>query len=201
MIIETIVSSMDKEGKVNLAPIGVHLPNNDLKIAMGKEVSLFLYAGSQTYKNLQTLPEGVINFSNDVNIFVETALFSLPFPTLPSHLVRPPRLAEAQSIGEFSVIQTDFSREPARIQGKILHYEQFAGFNGFCRAQWAVLEAAIMATRLQWISLNHIKEAWPWWKKLVEKTGGIKERDAFNRIYDYITQKGIDIQDPDINLS
>lgn len=197
MILETILSSLDKEGKVNLAPMGVHLPDTGGNLSAVKEISLFLYPGSHTYKNLSAIREGVANLTDDVGIFVETALFSVSFPTLPSCVVRPPRLAAARAVFEFVVTDFNSSREPAKVTGEVRYYEKLGGFTGFCRAQGAVLEAAIAATRCQWIPLRDMEEDWARWRKIVEKTGGIRERAAFKRIYDYLMLQGVPIPDPD----
>ncbi|MFA6807683.1 MAG: DUF447 domain-containing protein [Eubacteriales bacterium] len=191
MIIETIMSTLDENGKVNFAPIGVHIGDNMYDLAKIKEVELYLYKGSQTFTNLYLNFEGVINFTNDILIFVETALFSPKLLNSPSKLVRSPRMVGANAILEFIVLDFDSSVEPARVKGKIRCYEEFDGFKGFCRAQGAVLEALIMATRLERIAFLKIEESWNRWEEIILKTGGWKEQEALKRIKEYLIQKGI----------
>lgn len=195
MIIETILSSLNQDGAVNLAPMGVHIPDHILNLSEVREISLSIYSGSQTFINLPATLEGVINITDDVSAFVETALFSTILPTVPSRLVRPPRLANARTIWEFAVTEFDASGEPAKVRGLIRHYEELAGYRGFCRAEWAVLEAVIAATRWQWMPHSKIEESWPLWKEIVEKTGGIRERKALNQVSKYFAQKGVQIPD------
>ncbi len=172
MIIESILSSCSEDGKVNFAPIGVCIPDDCLQLSEVKEVELTLYSGSNTFSNLKSIREGVINLTDDVLSFVDTALFSALLPSVPSHIVRPPRMAAAKTAWEFSVTSFDESICPARVKGKVLLFTELGSYTGFCRAQGAILEAVIAATRLQWISTSKILESWPLWQELVAKTGG-----------------------------
>ncbi len=192
MIIESIVSTLNNEdGKVNFAPMGIHVHDHLYNPTLIKEVDLYLYKGSQTFSNLYSASEGVINFTDDVLSFVETSLFSRELPGSPSKMVSAPRMAGASTVLEFSVISFDREIEPAKVKGEILHHEVFGGFKGFQRAQNAVLEIAIMATRLDHIPLSEIKQHLGIHEQIILKTGGIKEKQALNRVKDYYFGKGI----------
>ncbi len=193
MIVETVLSSISQDGKVNFAPIGVHIPDNTSHFSEVKDIEILLYSGSNTFSNVKTTAEGVINFTDDISIFVDTALFSKSLPTAPSLMVRPPRMAEAKTVWEFSVTSFNDSTEPARVVGKVLSFDELAGFTGFCRAHWVILEATIVATRIQWIPVNKIEESWQFWQEVVIKTGGIRERQAFQKVTNYFVQQGISI--------
>ena len=194
MIVETVLSSISQDGKVNFAPIGVHIPDTTSHLSEIKEIEIRLYSGSVTFSNLKTMAEGVINFTDDISIFVDTALFSKALPTAPSYMVRPPRMAEAKTVWEFSVTSFNDSTEPARVVGKVLYFEDLtAGFTGFCRARGAILEATIVATRIQWTPVNKIEESWHLWQEVVVKTGGVREQQAFQKVSDYFVQQGISI--------
>ncbi|OLN28340.1 DUF447 family protein [Desulfosporosinus metallidurans] len=193
MILETILSSISVDGIVNFAPMGMHLPDTDPGRSPVKRIVFRLYPGSQTYENLKATGQGVINFTDDVLVFVETALYSGCPPFVPSQKVRPPSMAHARTIWEFTVTCFDPSTEPAFLEGKIEHREQKGGFEGFCRAQGAVLEAAIAATRWQWLPIGKIIESWPLWLEVVEKTGGNREQHAFNKVGNFLGEKGIQV--------
>ena len=198
MIIETILSSIGVEGQMNFAPVGVHVPDDGMRLKDIREIEIFLYSGSHTFNNLKITPQGVINFTDDVLLFVETALFSNPLPFTPSLTVLPPRLATAKTIWEFSVTNFDDSRDPARVNGKILHIEERDGFSGFCRAHAVILEATILATRIEWIHPNKIIDSWPAWQEVVAKTGGTKEQEAFRKVAVFLKERKIPIPDMQI---
>jgi hypothetical protein len=193
MIIETILSSCSEDGTVNFAPIGVLLPDDCLQLSEVKEIDLILYPGSNTYSNLKSVREGVINLTDDVLSFVDTALSSELLPAVPSQIVLPPRMAEAKTVWEFSVTDFDDSVCPARVKGKVLLFKEFGSYSGFCRAQGVILEAVITATRLQWIPKSKILESWPLWREIVDKTGGVRELTAFRKLTGYFVQQGISI--------
>jgi hypothetical protein len=193
VIIETILSSNSKEGKANFAPVGVHITDDYAGLADVKHFDLRLYPGSNTFANLKERNEGVINFSDDIRAFVDTAFFSdLPL-SVPSHSVRPPTMADAKAVWEFSVTSFDSSTVPTHVKCNVLLYKQIGSFGGFCRAQGAILEAVIAATRLQWIPANTIPEAWPGWREIVSKTGGRRELEAFRKLTEYLLRHDVPI--------
>lgn len=193
MIIECILSSCSEGGKVNFAPIGVLVSDDCPQLSEVKEVGLMLYPGSDTFSNLRSTRQGVINLTDDVLSFVNTALFSELLPAIASKFVLPPRMAVAKTVLEFSVTSFDDSECPACVKGKVLFFKELSGYTGFCRAQGAILEAAITATRLQWTPKNKVVESWPRWQKLVFKTGGVRERAAFQKLTNYFVQHGISV--------
>lgn len=193
MIIETILSSCSKHGKVNFAPIGVHLSDDCTRLSELTEFGLILYPGSHTFSNLKDVREGVINLTDDVMSFVDTALYSERLPEIPSHTVLPPRMAAAKTVLEFSVTSFDDATCPAKVKGKVLLFAELGSYSGFCRAQGAILEAVIAATRLQWIPKSKILELWPLWREVTTKTGGVREREALCKLADYFVHQGISI--------
>ena len=92
MILEAILSTLGKDGKTHLAPIGVILPDNKQDPEGIGELSFKLYAGSCTYDNLLALGEGVANLTDDVMYFVD-ALYRKNGKTSPPAKVKPQREA------------------------------------------------------------------------------------------------------------
>lgn len=194
MIIETILSSCGQDGTANFAPMGVRVPDDCRQLSAVTEIGLALYPGSHTFANLQRVPEGTLNLTDDVLSFVDAALDSGSLPAAPSQLVRPPRMAAAKAVWEFSIMRFDDSACPAQVEGRILLFQELGGYAGFCRAQGAVLEAAILATRLPWTPAGKVLELWPLWQEVVAKTGGVRERAAFRKLADYFVRQGIALE-------
>ncbi|MDR3540268.1 MAG: DUF447 family protein [Desulfosporosinus sp.] len=194
MIVETIISSISDDDIVNFAPMGLHISDMDYE-RVGQSpagsICLRLYPGSQTYANLLATGQGVVNFTNNVLLFVDTALYSSCPSHTPSLKVCPPSMEQAHTIWEFSVTHVDSSCVPALVEGKIEYCENRGGVTGFCRGQWAVLEAAIAATRWQLLPPAKIIQSWPMWLELVKKTGGTREFEAFMKIGSFLAEKGI----------
>jgi len=194
MIVETIISSISYDNIANFAPMGLHISDLDherVGHSPAGSIYLRLYPGSQTYANLKATGQGVVNFTNNVLVFVDTALYSSCPSHRPSLKVRPPSMEQAQTIWEFTVTRFDSASVPALVEGKIEYCENRGGVAGFCRGQWAVLEAAIAATRWQFLPSAKITQPWPMWLELVKKTGGKREFEAFMKIGVFLAEKGI----------
>jgi len=118
-------------------------------------------------------------------LIVETALYSAtpPYFKLKDGL---PVLDGACSYYLFEVTGCVSSAEPARITGRVLESGINKKFSGFCRASFAILELAILATRLHLLSKDAVLREIDHWSALVKKTGGKRELKALNMLIDYI---------------
>ncbi|MCR4418677.1 MAG: DUF447 family protein [Clostridia bacterium] len=193
MIRETIVSSADAAGNPNFAPMGVVVEEAD--IGRGAEIGLRVYRGSRTGANLLEVRQGVVNLVDDVLLYVTTALFDALPEWEPSFAVRPPGMRGAPGRWEFVVVAAEEEvRRGARVDrvtGRVVHtVGGHGGFKGFCRAQWAVLEATIAATRVGYVG-PEVLACWDYWQRLVERTGGPREKTAFRLVRDYLEARGL----------
>ena len=59
-------------------------------------------------------------------------------------------------------------------------------FIGYNRAQHAVLEAAILATRTHLLPAQHIRDEFARLQVIVDKTAGPREREAMALLTDYV---------------
>lgn len=171
MILETLVTTLDPEGKPHCAPMGIVL----------EEASVVLrpFATAGTAANLERLGEGVVNFTDDVLLLSRAALGPVSPPMEPSCRVRPQRLQSACSWKEFVVTAIDRSAERFTIRGAVVAEGRAREFLGFNRARHAVIEATILATRLHLLAADAIEAEIARLRPLVEKTGGDREKEAF----------------------
>lgn len=175
MIIETIVSTVNSAGEPNFAPMGF--------IPLSKEAGLLRpFKGTHTYDNLKEQGAGVINVVDDVLLFVETALYSAVPPHLPATFVQAPLLKEATTCYEFKVTDFQGNGERAEVSVEILLRSNRRYFLGYCRATFAVLEAAILVTRLDLLGSARVVESMKFFGELVNKTGGEREKRAFHMV-------------------
>ena len=171
MIYETIIGTLDEKGGVRLAPIGVHENGEELVIAP--------YAPSTTLDNLRRTGEAVINLSDDVRVFAGCLTGRHDWPLSPARYVAPPRLRDALAHLEVRVSHCEESSLRPRFHCRRVHEERHASFRGFNRAQAAVLEAAILVSRLHLLSRSQIEERLEDLRVAVEKTAGERERLAW----------------------
>ena len=175
MILEGIVTTMSADGAVNIAPMG---PRVDA------DMGCFLlrpFPTSQTYRNLKAHGEGVLHVTDDVLLLARAALGPVepPPPLVPATRVRGFVLRHACRFYEFRVRSLDDSEERVRVEAEVVHSGRLRDFFGFNRAKHAVVEAAILATRTDFLPLDDVEAEYRKLGVLVDKTGGEQEREAF----------------------
>lgn len=182
MIVEGIVTSMNAAGELNVAPMG---PVVDEAMTT---LLLRPFQTSRTYRNLKEHPVGVFHIVDDVLLLAQAAIGcvqTLP-PTFPAEKIVGQVLREACRWYEFEIETLDDSAERTSIQTRVVHVGRLRDFWGFNRAKHAVLEAAILATRLHLLPAEQVRQQWEWLRSPVEKTAGPRERQAFELLDDFV---------------
>lgn len=178
MIVETIVTSLDANGAVNCAPMGVEWGDDSIILKPFLETA--------TYRNLMATRAGVINLTDDVLLFAQAAISDPVYATVPAQAVRGVVLADCCSWREVEVRAVDSSPPRSRIETAVVHRGTRREFIGFNRARHAVLEAAIYATRLHLLPRAFIDSELARLQVIVDKTAGPREREAMALLTDYV---------------
>lgn len=181
MIIEAILSTLDTENRPNFAPMGV---------VWGEEtISVRPFRQTQTYRNLLATGYGVVNLTDDVLAFVQTALYSAVLPHFPATVVPGVVFQGACSWRELAV-ETGLPGSPdrAEVRCRVVGKGWQRDFLGFCRARNAVIEAAILATRLHLYDPATVSEALTHYQEIVDKTGDEVERVALGHVREYVAR-------------
>jgi hypothetical protein len=97
-----------------------------------------------------------------------------------------PRLTDCCRWYAFRVTAVDDQRMRAEMQAAVVQRGWVRDFFGFNRAKHAVLEAAIVATRLHLLSHKEVFEEFARLKRTVEKTAGPQEARAFSLLAAYV---------------
>ena len=140
MIRETIVTTISAEGRVHIAPLGL--------IADGEEWIIAPFRPSTTLNNLRAVPFAVANHVDDVRVFAGCLTGRHDWPTEPSEQVPVPRLAAALAHVELTALRVTEDSERPQFHCGVVRRVAHAPFAGFNRAQAAVIEAAILVSRL-----------------------------------------------------
>jgi uncharacterized protein len=182
MILEGIVTTQDSAGSVNVAPMG---PIVDETMAT---LRLRPFQTSQTFRNLKVAPSGVFHVVDDVLLLAQAAIGQLPCvpPTFPAEKVPGVVLKEACRWYEFLVDTVDDSKERAEITARVVHSGRIRDFFGFNRAKHAVVEAAILATRVGLVPREEILAEFARLKVPIDKTAGPQEFEAFALLEQYL---------------
>jgi hypothetical protein len=182
MILEGIVTTISPTGEINIAPMG---PRVDADM---RRFLLRPFNTSQTYRNLRVHGEGVLHVTDDVLLLAHAALgqlIALP-PLMPAHAIRGWVLRDACRAYEFRVIKIDDSDERVRIECSVVYQGTLREFFGFNRAKHAVVEAAILATRTDFLPIDEIEADFRKLAVIVQKTGGEQEKAAFAFLQEHV---------------
>ncbi len=183
MIIETIFSTLDHAGMPNFAPMGV---------LWGEEfITVRPYRSTHTYKNLLARGCGVANLADDVLAYIKCGLYGEVLPYFPAKIVSGVVFQGACSWREVEVIGHHGSDERAELKCRVVYAGRQRDFLGFCRAAGAVIEAAILATRLARYHPETIAERIKHYAEIVEKTGDQNAKQALDLVRRYIQMRGI----------
>ncbi len=181
MILETIFSTIDKTGTPNFAPMGIEW-NEDI-------VFVRPFRDTQTCRNLLAVRRGVANFSDNALAYVQCGLYGDVLQHFPAGSIPGVVMEDACSWLELAVTSDGGDDERAEFQCRVLSKGWQRDFLGFCRAANAVIEAAIMATRLTFLDSGKVAEDLNRYMKIVSKTGGEKEKQAIQLVQDYIRNR------------
>lgn len=178
MIVESILTTLDAAGAVNVAPMGVEWGEEEIVIKPFMETT--------TFRNLGATGAAVVNLTDDVMLFAQGAIATVQAPTFPATVVRGVVLEAACSWREVEVHAVDATPPRARIVTGVVHRGFTREFLGFNRARHAVLEAAILATRTHLLPPEQIRDEFARLQVIVDKTAGPRERDAMALLTDYV---------------
>jgi len=178
MIRESIVTTVSAAGAVHIAPLGL--------IADGDEWIIAPFRPSTTLDNLRAIPFAIANYTDDVRVFAGCLTGRTAWPTTASDRVPVPRLAHALAHAELSVKRVTEDDERPRFHCAVVHLAQHAPFRGFNRAQAAVIEAAILTSRLHMLPLEKFDNELAYLRIAISKTAGPVEQEAWDWLMEKI---------------
>lgn len=182
MIIETIFSTLDSDGKPNFAPMGIE---------WGEElVTVRPFRNTNTYRNLLASGYGVANLTDDVLAYVRSALYDAVLPHFPSKAIPGAVFEGACSWRELKLVAEIGLGDRAELSCAVAHVGRQRDFLGFCRAGYAVIEAAILATRLDFYDPRLVSEKLEHYAEIVRKTGSENDSQAFRLVREYVQKRG-----------
>jgi hypothetical protein len=184
MILEGVVTTVSPTGAVNIKPMGP-----SVEADMNRFV-LRPFRTSQTYSNLVAHGEGVLHVIDDVLLLAKAAVNRLETPPLRrAEHVAGWVLQDACRYYEFRLVSRDDTGDRSRLDAEVVHVGWLRDFFGFNRAKHAVLEAAILATRIAILPLSDIETEYRKLGVVVHKTGGAAELEAFAFLQAYLDEQ------------
>jgi len=169
---EAIICTLQADGRVHLTPLGYRM--------RGDEVLLAPFHPSQTLQNLRVQGQAVLNFTDDVRVIAGCLTGRRDWPTVASACVRVPRLAETLAHWELEVVACRDDPTRPEFTCRIVARQVHAAFTGYNRAQAAVVEAAVLVSRLDWLEPAAVIDEMLRLRVAVDKTAGERELDAWS---------------------
>ncbi len=170
-IFETVVTTIAADGTPHVAPMGVRY--------RGEQVVLMPFKPSTTHDNIVASGHAVLNIVTDTRVFAGCVTGRKTWPTLAAERVPGLRLACALEHIELRLVETldDVQRPVLRLAR--VHSVRHAPFAGLNRAQAAVIEGAVLVSRLHMLPSEKIDREMTYLQIAIDKTAGPGEHEAW----------------------
>lgn len=189
MIHETIVTTAAADGRVHIAPMGVRYEDDFVILAP--------FRPSVTLDNIVASRAAVLNFTTDVRVFAGCVTHcATDWPTLAATRVASVRLAGSLAHAELELHELRDDEERPVLRMQCVHRENHAPFTGFNRAQAAVVEGAILVSRLFMLPADKVDREMAYLQIAIDKTAGDAERTAWQWLTTAIERHRSDAQTP-----
>lgn len=172
MIFEGVIATRDATGAAHLAPMGFRREGARLLV-----IAPFVPSG--TLDNLRRDGIAVMNLVDDVRVIAGCLTGRRAWPLVRAERLDVWRLAHCLAHLELAVRDIEEDAQRPRFHCEVVHEACHAPFQGFNRAQAAVLEAAILHSRLDWLAPDKLRAEMRYLAIAVAKTAGEREREAW----------------------
>jgi hypothetical protein len=189
VILEGVMTTINANGTVNISPMG---PRVDESL---RQFVLRPYRTSTTYVNLKRTGHGIFHVTDDVGLLAQAAVGTPDPPPAMDPFVETeagPKPVEGHILRgacrwyALRVGSLDDRQERTEIVCDVAEWGRLRDFFGFNRAKHAVVEAAILATRTEFLPADDVLGEFEKLRVMVEKTGGPSEHRAFEFLHRYV---------------
>ncbi len=179
------MTTLNGDGTPNISPMG---PIVDNKL---ERLWLRPFRSSTTYQNLKRTGQGVFHVTDDVTLLAQAALGEPDPPprTMAAAAVHGVVLADACRWYAIEVESLDDTSDRTSIVARVVDCGVLREFLGFNRAKHAVVEAAILATRVHILDPREIQIEFDRLAPAVAKTGAAAECAAFDFLRRYVVSR------------
>lgn len=172
MIQETVITTLDAAGRPHVAPMG-------LILEPGARPVLAPFRPSRTLDNLTARRCAVINYTDDVRVIAGCVCGRHDWPVRPATVIAGAVLDAALAHAEVVVAEVADDPVRPRFHLDIVHEATHAPFRGLNRAKAAVVEAAVLVSRLHLLPPDRVEADVAHLAVAVGKTAGPDELEAW----------------------
>ena len=170
-IFETVVTTTAADGTPHIAPMGVRY--------QGGRVVLMPFKPSTTHDNIVASGFAVLNLVTDTRVFAGCVTGRRAWPLVPAERIKGVRLACALRHVELRLAERHDDAERPVLRMDRVHDAAHAGFDGFNRAQAAVIEGAVLVSRLHMLPRDKVDAEMAYLQIAIDKTAGPEEHEAW----------------------
>ena len=184
-IFETVVTTCSEGGAVHVAPMGVRY--------RGERVVLKPFRPSTTLENILATRRAVLNLVDDVRVFAGCVTGRRDFATLDVQRTgeaRALRLACALEHALLRLEEVDDDPERPTLVLLRVHEARHGPWRGFNRGQAAVIEGAVLVSRLRMLAPEKIAAEMRYLQIAIDKTAGDAEREAWGWLREAVERHG-----------
>jgi hypothetical protein len=180
VIYETVVTSVSPAGVAHVAPMGVRY--------QGSDVILMPFKPSTTLDNIVAVGHAVLNIVVDTRIFAGCVTGRREWPVAAAERIPGVRLLAALSHVELRLAERADDAERPRLRMARVHAVQHADYVGFNRAQAAVVEGAVLVSRLHRLPAEKVASEMAYLQIAIDKTAGPEEHEAWRWLVDAVAR-------------
>lgn len=178
MIFETIIVSTDTDGIAHVTPFGVKHE--------GELIVISPFKPSKTLSNIVATKSATMNLTDDVRVFAGALTKRQPWTLLPANQLSGFRLETCLNHVELSLVEVREDEQRPQLVMQPVETQHHAAFKGFNRAQAAVIELAVLASRLHMLPAEKIQSELKYLQIAIDKTAGERELEAWGWLNDKI---------------
>jgi hypothetical protein len=178
MIYETVITTVNTDGSAHIAPFGIRECDGLVIIAP--------FRPSASLDNLLRTRCAVVNLTDDVRVYAGALTGRREWPVRPANNVEGYVLQSALAHRELELVEIKEDAVRPELAFRVVHEATHGPFRGFNRAQAAVLEAAVLVSRLHMLPPEKIASEIAYLTIAIEKTAGVREREAWDWLMERI---------------
>ena len=178
MIYETVITTVNADGSVHIAPFGIR--------ERGDLIIISPFRPSTSLDNLLRTKQAVVNLTDDVRIFAGALTGRRDWPVRRADNIDGFVLEAALAHRELMLVEIKEDAVRPELSFKVVQEITHKPFRGFNRAQAAVLEASVLVSRLHMLPSEKVATEIAYLTIAVEKTAGEREMQAWNWLIERI---------------
>lgn len=171
MIYESIITTVSADGTPHIAPFGVQWQQGLVMIAP--------FRPSTTLQNIEATGTAVLNLTDDVRVFAAAIAKKTLFEIKALNDFNGVRLQDCLAYHSMRLARVEEDAQRPRLWFHVAESVQCEPFMGFNRAQAAVIELAVLVSRLHLLPMEKITQEMQYLQIAIDKTAGEREREAW----------------------